>query len=77
MLEILLTCPDIWQKISEDDEKAFQFFMVKEAPARRTLADIILEKLAEKKGEIDLELADDKSEFIISLGSDRNLNVRL
>jgi hypothetical protein len=51
------------QKISEEDENAFRFFMAKEAPARRTLADIIMEKLAEKKGEIDMELADDKSKI--------------
>lgn len=40
------------QKISEEDERAFENFMVKDAEKRRTLADALKEKLTEKKTEI-------------------------
>ncbi|KAG5312462.1 BYST protein, partial [Acromyrmex insinuator] len=44
--------------IDEDDERALQMFMSKDAAPMRTLADIIMEKLTEKKTEIDTQFSD-------------------
>ncbi|CAD5114335.1 DgyrCDS3473 [Dimorphilus gyrociliatus] len=45
-------------EIDEDEEKAMEKFMSTTGPVRRTLADIIQEKLTEKKTEIETELSD-------------------
>ncbi|KYN05916.1 PREDICTED: bystin [Cyphomyrmex costatus] len=45
-------------KINEDDERALQMFMAKDAAPMRTLADIIMEKLTEKKTEIETQFSD-------------------
>jgi hypothetical protein len=45
-------------QINETDEKAFDLFMSNKAPARRTIADIIMEKLAEKKTEIQTQMSE-------------------
>ncbi|KYQ55024.1 Bystin [Trachymyrmex zeteki] len=45
-------------KIDEDDERALQMFMSKDAAPMRTLADIIMEKLTEKKTEIETQFSD-------------------
>ncbi|XP_066588479.1 bystin [Prorops nasuta] len=45
-------------EINEDDERALQMFMNKEAAPMRTLADIIMEKLTEKKTEIETQFSD-------------------
>ncbi|KYN21974.1 PREDICTED: bystin [Trachymyrmex cornetzi] len=44
--------------IDEDDERALQMFMSKDATPMRTLADIIMEKLTEKKTEIETQFSD-------------------
>lgn len=38
--------------VSEEDDRAMQLFMNKEEPARKTLADIIMEKIRDKQTEI-------------------------
>ena len=45
-------------KISKEDEQALQQFMSKNPPVRRTLADIITEKITEKQTEIHTQLSD-------------------
>lgn len=45
-------------EIDEEDERALQTFMLKDPAPSRTLADIILEKLAEKKTEIETQFSD-------------------
>ncbi|XP_072766773.1 bystin [Anoplolepis gracilipes] len=45
-------------EIDEDDERALQMFMSKDPIPTRTLADIIMEKLAEKKTEIETQFSD-------------------
>ncbi|TGZ49963.1 bystin [Temnothorax longispinosus] len=45
-------------EIDEDDERALQMFMSKDPAPTRTLADIIMEKLTEKKTEIDTQFSD-------------------
>jgi hypothetical protein len=45
------------QDVDEDDEKALQMFMSEKAPTRRTLADIIMEKITEKQTEIKTEMS--------------------
>lgn len=45
-------------KIDEDDERALQMFMSKDPVPTRTLADIIMEKLTEKKTEIETQFSD-------------------
>lgn len=47
--------------VDEDDEKALTMFMSANPPARRTLADIIQEKLTEKKTEIQSQMTDNAS----------------
>nr|XP_033338310.1 bystin [Megalopta genalis] len=44
--------------INEEDERAIQMFMSKDAAPMRTLADIILEKLTEKKTEIESQFSE-------------------
>ena len=41
--------------MNEDDERALEMFMCANPSTRKTLADIIQEKLTEKKTEIDAE----------------------
>ncbi|XP_043578308.1 bystin [Bombus pyrosoma] len=45
-------------KINEEDERAIQMFMSKDPAPMKTLADIILEKLTEKKTEIETQFSD-------------------
>lgn len=45
-------------EINEDDERALQMFMDRDRAPTRTLADIIMEKLTEKKTEIDTQFSD-------------------
>ncbi|GAB1860296.1 Bystin [Camponotus japonicus] len=45
-------------QINEDDERALQMFMSKDPVPTRTLADIIMEKLTEKKTEIETQFSD-------------------
>lgn len=45
-------------EIDEDDERALQMFMSKDPAPTRTLADIIMEKLTEKKTEIETQFSD-------------------
>lgn len=45
-------------KINEEDERALQMFMSKDPVPMKTLADIILEKLTEKKTEIETQFSD-------------------
>ncbi|CAK9813581.1 BYSL [Anthophora plagiata] len=48
-------------QINEEDERAIQMFMSKDPTPTKTLADIILEKLTEKKTEIDTQFSDASS----------------
>lgn len=45
-------------EINEEDERAIQMFMSKDPTPMKTLADIILEKLTEKKAEIETQFSD-------------------
>ncbi|XP_031575104.1 bystin-like [Actinia tenebrosa] len=45
-------------EVDEDEEKAFEKFMSKEAPTRRTLADVIMEKIQDKKTEIESHMSE-------------------
>ncbi|XP_076762856.1 bystin [Xylocopa sonorina] len=45
-------------EINEEDERAIQMFMSKDPAPVKTLADIILEKLTEKKTEIETQFSD-------------------
>ncbi|KAJ9589097.1 hypothetical protein L9F63_017601, partial [Diploptera punctata] len=45
-------------EVDSDDEKAIEMFMNKNPAPRRTLADIILEKLTEKKTELQTQCSD-------------------
>lgn len=45
------------QEVNEEDEKALQMFMSKDPPVRRTLADIIMEKITEKQTEIRTQMS--------------------
>lgn len=45
-------------EINEEDERAIQMFMSKDPTPMKTLADIILEKLTEKKTEIETQFSD-------------------
>ncbi|XP_038051579.1 bystin-like [Patiria miniata] len=44
--------------VNEDDERALERFMAHNAPARRTLADIIMEKLTEKQTEVASQMTE-------------------
>lgn len=48
-------------EVDEDDEAALQMFMSKEPQVRRTLADIIQEKITEKQTEIRTQMSDNAS----------------
>ncbi|XP_062605580.1 bystin-like [Saccostrea cucullata] len=48
-------------EVNEEDEKALQMFMCKDPPVRRTLADIIMEKITEKQTEIRSQMSDNAS----------------
>lgn len=48
-------------EVNEEDEKALQMFMSKDPPVRRTLADIIMEKITEKQTEIRTQMSDNAS----------------
>lgn len=48
-------------EVNEEDEKALQMFMSKDPPMRRTLADIIMEKITEKQTEIRTQMSDNAS----------------
>lgn len=45
-------------EIDEDDEKALELFMSKNPAPRRTLADIIMEKITEKHTELETQFSD-------------------
>ncbi|MBN3295141.1 BYST protein, partial [Amia calva] len=45
-------------EVDPEDEKAMQMFMNKNPPLRRTLADIILEKLTEKQTEVETVMSE-------------------
>ncbi|XP_071804328.1 bystin-like [Asterias amurensis] len=45
-------------EIAEEDERALERFMAKDAPARRTLGDIIMEKLTEKQTEVASQMTE-------------------
>jgi len=47
------------KKINEEDQKAFEMFMSNKSQTRRTIADIIMEKLTEKKTELQTQMSDD------------------
>ena len=49
------------QNLDAEDEEALAFFMVKNAPARTTLANIIMDKVKEKETEI-MTLASERGE---------------
>ncbi|XP_033126899.1 bystin-like [Anneissia japonica] len=51
-------------EINEDDEKALEKFMNKSTPAARTLADIIMEKLTEKKTEVASQMSDMSTQVV-------------
>lgn len=45
-------------EIDEDDERALEMFMSNNPAPRRTLADIIMEKITEKQTELDTHFSD-------------------
>lgn len=45
------------QEVDKEDEQAFEVFMSKDIPARRTLADVIMEKIRDKKTEIESQMS--------------------
>lgn len=49
------------QEVNEEDEKALQMFMSKDPPVKRTLADIIMEKITEKQTEIRTQMSGEGS----------------
>jgi essential nuclear protein 1 len=49
-------------EINENDERAFEMFMSNKTQARRTIADIIMEKLTEKKTEIQSQMNGDEDD---------------
>ena len=52
---------DILPEVNEEDEKAMRLFMATEEPQRRTLADIIMEKIRDKQTELSTKLSDNPS----------------
>lgn len=50
------------QVVDEDDERALEMFMNRNPAPRRTLADIILEKITEKQTELQTQFSDAGSE---------------
>ncbi|KAL9979229.1 hypothetical protein ACROYT_G016860 [Oculina patagonica] len=45
-------------EVDEEDEQAFEAFMSKDTPARRTLADVIMDKIRDKKTEIESQMSE-------------------
>lgn len=62
------------QDVDEEDERALQQFMSKDAPMRRTLADIIMEKLTEKKTEVASQMTGDDNNWSGENNDDDNYN---
>jgi hypothetical protein len=50
------------QVVDENDERALEMFMNRNPAPRRTLADIILEKITEKQTELQTQFSDAGSE---------------
>jgi hypothetical protein len=48
-----------FKKINEEDQKAFDRFMNTIPDARKTVADVIMEKLTEKKTELQTQMSDE------------------
>jgi hypothetical protein len=55
------------QEVDEDDERALEMFMNHNPAPRRTLADIILEKITEKQTELQTQFSDVGSECLFIL----------
>lgn len=53
----VITMHVVFQDVDADDEKALEMFMSHNPPVRRTLADIIMEKITEKQTEIKTQLS--------------------
>lgn len=47
----------LFKEVDAEDERALSMFMTKEPQARRTLADIIMEKITEKQTEIRTQMS--------------------
>lgn len=45
-------------RIDADDERAFDMFKNKDAPKQKTLSEMIMEKIAQKQGELQTQLSD-------------------
>ena len=52
---------DLCPQISREDELAMQLFMSQDQPERRTIADIVMEKIKEKQTEIASQMSDQPS----------------
>jgi essential nuclear protein 1 len=50
--------------VNEEDERALEMFMNHNPAPRRTLADIILEKITEKQTELQTQFSDAGSEYL-------------
>ncbi|KAK2190599.1 hypothetical protein NP493_74g00038 [Ridgeia piscesae] len=61
-------------EVNEEDEKALEMFLSHNPPVRRTLADIIQEKITEKKTEIQTQFSDNASVVMQQL-DDRVVNM--
>jgi hypothetical protein len=59
LLQLLL------QEVDEDDERALEIFMNRNPAPRRTLADIILEKITEIQTELQTQFSDAGSECLL------------
>lgn len=46
-------------KINEEDQRAFDLFMAQDLNSRKTVADVIMEKLTEKKTELQTQMTED------------------
>ena len=65
---------DILPEVNEEDEKAMRLFMATKEPQRKTLADIIMEKIRDKQTELSTKLSDHPS-VITSQLDDRVIQV--
>jgi essential nuclear protein 1 len=61
------------QEVNEDDERALEMFMNHNPAPRRTLADIIMEKITEKQTELQTQFSDVGSECLHIESADRSL----
>ena len=52
----MMSCAFFFQEVDEEDEKAFKMFLSGDAPSRRTLAEVIMEKIQDKKTEIESQM---------------------